>query len=287
MAKANITNTDGTKIIIEGTPEEVSKVVRALQGVSPLESEDIRMKEPAQGEAQQKMTDDPARILAAKCSVSPDVVIDYIHFEGEHIEILADITRRSNAESQLLYTLLVLTIRKIAFSVREIDSSVLREGVATKGIRSLVNLSTNIKKFPSLIAHKRGKRGKINTAYMLTTEGYSCGLTLLKRLFGGEQLSDLDLSFLKSAKIKRKGKKGAKANNTRKSGLNVEVEKMLGEGFFDQFRTVTEACTELRKRGFFNRRQDVDAVIRKSLMQSKGLLLREKQDRTWHYVKRK
>lgn len=216
----------------------------------------------------------PIAILASKFKVDHEKVEDYFEFKNNSIHILHPLQTYFSNERHLLFTLVLLTIQKIVYDIREIDSSVLREAAKHKGISTLVNLSTNLKKFPQYIIHKHGQKGSNSGSYQLTVDGYNYGVSIIQKFFSGEDIVEL----AEDAKSHKKG---------RNSGLGKEVDKLYEEGFFDDFKKVTEAQKELKRRGFFNRRQDVDAYIRQNLMKTKNLLLREKKDGTWHYVKRK
>ena len=150
----------------------------------------------------------------------------------------------------------------------------LREAAKYKGIGTLVNLSTSLKKFPQYIIHKHGKKGSNSGSYKLTVDGYNYGVNLIQKFFSGEDVVELAEDTKSHKKV-------------RNSGLGKEVDRLYDEGFFEDFKKVTEAQKELKRRGFFNRRQDVDAYVRQNLMKTKKLLLREKREGTWHYVKRK
>lgn len=217
--------------------------------------------------------------FAKKLNVDKEKLEDFIEFDAEDINILFPIKRNSNREEHLIFSLMYLTTKRICFEEKEVESSKLRELMASKGISSLVNLSTNLKKFPSLIIHKAGKRGSTNTYYRLTIEGLSKGLGLLKEIIEkGNKVEGIEADFLENTgNLKKRAK--------RSSALSEEINKILDEGFFNEFKTVNKLMAELRARGFFNKRQDIDSYLRKILLGKK--LLREKIDGTWSYVLKK
>jgi len=83
-------------------------------------------------------------------------------------------------ETHIKSTLLVLTANQLYFSLDETDASELRRALENSGVDKLVSLSTSIKKFPSLIIHKRGPIGSINNSYKLTNLGLQKGITIIK-----------------------------------------------------------------------------------------------------------
>jgi len=217
--------------------------------------------------------------LSKKLNIDKDVIDDFIEFNGAEITLLFPIKRYSNREKHLIFALIYLTIKKICFEEKEIESSLLRELMANKGLSSLVNLSTNLKKYPSFINHKASKRGSTNTYYKLTIEGLSKGTQVLKELLSDrKQIEEMNIDFLDN-------KQGSKKRAGRSSALSTEINNLLNNGFFDTFRTVNELVEELKSRGFFNRRQDVDSYVRQSLLGKK--LLREKSGNIWRYVLKK
>ncbi len=220
-------------------------------------------------------TSNPILKIAGKFNVDSFKIKDYFEFNGGDIEILFPISLKSVADEQLYFTLILLTLKKIGFDEREIDSADLRKSAKLRGIKSLVNLSTNLKKYPEYVIHKHAKIGSISGSYKLTTEGYNRGFEIIMNVLNGQQMYQ-DSNPKKSIKKKVK-----------KSELTNELTKLYEEGFFDDFKSVTDAEKELKKRGFFNKRQEVDSSIRKVLTQSKKLLLREKINGTWCYVKRR
>lgn len=77
----------------------------------------------------------------------------------------------SNIESQIKSTLLYLTANKILYGIDESDSSELRSALLSSGV-PMDNHSTNLKKFATLLTHKRGPIGSTLNSYKLTTLGY-------------------------------------------------------------------------------------------------------------------
>ena len=285
------------------TPEEIKKYIeiarKSVEGIedkslkektyeivlnnllskkSTNKSKELESEAKTEKKTTKKESSDPYQELSKKFGISKENIEDYFEIKENNIEILYPLNLSSNIEEHFIFTLLILTLKKIAFGEREIDSTQLRESAKVKGLRSLVNLSTNLKKYPKYIIHKRGKIGSTNTSYKLTTEGYNKGIEIITKIVNGDPIKE------EKTKVK---KTSNSSSSKRTSGLTKEIDKLFEEGFFDTFITVNTIKKELRKRGFFNKRQDIDSYIRKTLMKAKGLLLREKKNKVWHYVKRK
>lgn len=224
-------------------------------------------------------TTDSLEKLTKKLNIDNEKLGDFIEVDTDDMNLLFPIKRNSNREEHLIFSLIYLTIRKLYSEDREIESSKLRELMASRGLGSLVNLSTNLKKFPSLIAHKSGKRGSTNTYYRLTIEGFSKGLWLLKEVIEkGNKVEKIEADFLENTG-------GFKKRAKRSSALSDEINKIIDEGFFTEFKSVNKLKDDLRDRGFFNKRQDIDSYLRKVLLGKR--LQREKINGTWNYVIKK
>lgn len=204
-----------------------------------------------------------------------DKIKDFIEV-NKKIRLLFEIKRQNTIEEQALFLIIYLATRKICFVDSEITSTELRETLAEHQIKNIKNLSTNVKKLSRFIIHKSGKIGSTKTFYRITNEGSSYGLSSLKKIIEGEDPSNLDLSFL--------GIKAVKRNKT-PSKVGPEITKLVEEGFFDEYKSSIEVVQEVKKRGFFNRRQDIDGYLRKVLLGKK--LFREKIKGKWKYIIKK
>jgi len=216
----------------------------------------------------------PYKLLSSKIGVELDRIEDFFEISDD-VDLLFLVKRESTIEEHLLFLLVYLTAKKICFDNKEADSSHIREMMAIKQISNLTNLSTHIKKFPSLINHKTRKKGSIKTAYRITNEGIAKGLRLIKQIILEGKTNNISMDFLGPRIIRKK--------NT--TGLSNAINQLVSEGFFNNPIPSKKVVIELRKRGFFNRRQDVDAYLRKVLLGNS--LLREKVDKVWHYVIKK
>lgn len=200
--------------------------------------------------------------------------LNKIYDFDDNLTLIANSDGHNEAEKQLKATLLILTGYNYYFNESEIDSSKLRLTLEDLGIVSLVNLSTNLKPYRNLIVHKKGKRGNTETTYKITLPGLEKGKMLIRAFSGKIRKDDEELSLQGSKGLQRKS-----------SGLVKEIEKLCSEGFFNNFVNVSQVKEELEKRHIFNKRQDVDAYLRKVLLGKK--LIRDKKKGIWHYVIKK
>ncbi|TFG11168.1 MAG: hypothetical protein EU535_07575 [Promethearchaeota archaeon] len=81
---------------------------------------------------------------------------------------------------QIKGTILALTLMHIKTGTWEMNSSYLRKILEKSGIRPLTSLSTNIKRFPKYVVHRKGPIGSRATKYQLTTNGLVMGIKLIK-----------------------------------------------------------------------------------------------------------
>jgi hypothetical protein len=273
-------------------PEKLKKaIVLATDAVSNIEDKEIKLKSyevilnnlikeglseklPLKTE-KTKINTDLYSLLSNKLNLKEELVRDYIDL-GDELKLLFNIKRDNAVEEHLIFLLSFLSINKICYGEKEIKSSDLRRILAEHKISAINNLSTNVKKFNRFIVHKSGKIGSTNTSYRITEEGLSKGLIILSEILSGENSSKINLDFLGLKIVKR---------NKYNSKVGEEINKLLGEGFFKEYKKSKEVVSELRKRGFFNRRQDIDAYLRKSLLGKS--LLRDKINGTWEYVMKK
>jgi hypothetical protein len=214
-------------------------------------------------------------LLSSKVGCKTEDIEDIIELKDD-VTLLFPIKRDSTIEEQAIFLLVYLTVKKVCLNEKEVSSSHLREIMSIKQISNLNSLSTNIKKLPSLFVHKSGKKGSTKTTYRITQKGVSKGLKLIKDIATNGQQESIDISFLGNRVRKRK--KGS-------PGLSNEINQLYLEGLFNQPIPTKDVVKELKRRGFFNRRQDVDAYLRKVLLGEK--LIRDKMEGIWHYVIKK
>ena len=107
--------------------------------------------------------------------------MNIVYFEEGNFKIITEIDGKNNKEKQLNATLLILTINDICYGINKIRSQELRNMLEYLGIRSLVNLSTNLKTMKNYIISD-GKKASSEYGYKLTLPGKREGIKLLTDL---------------------------------------------------------------------------------------------------------
>ena len=74
-------------------------------------------------------------------------------------------------EVQLDTSLALLLIYKYVFKLDKFPSALLRKKLQLLGIKSLVNLTTNLHKYPEFIIHDAGKIGSMDNYFLITQPG--------------------------------------------------------------------------------------------------------------------
>ncbi len=95
-------------------------------------------------------------------------------------------------ECHLKSSLLTLVANRLYFGMNKIDSSELRNILRLSGVPKLTPLSINLKKFPTLIIHRRGPIGSTKTSYEITQYGLQKGIILLKDILHNASNFDID-----------------------------------------------------------------------------------------------
>ena len=212
-------------------------------------------------------------------------LVDYLDVENDHVELLHNIDLKNNYQEHICFAIVTLTLKKAFDESNEVIGLDIIKSVRQRGIANPQSFSNNVQKYPEFILVK-AREGRAGNTYRITSKGYSAGKDFIRAILSGTSAQEAYDTIIEP----KKKKSVASAKNTvtkTKSGMSAEVRNMLSQGFFDSFKTVTELQAELKSKGFFTRRQDIDAFVRKQLMKAENVLYREKKDGTWQYVKRK
>ncbi|MCK5283892.1 MAG: hypothetical protein KAK00_10930 [Nanoarchaeota archaeon] len=131
--------------------------------------------------------------IIRKCGLDKDE-LDSIFSIDKHTIILIRGFRGDGAiETHIKSTLLSLTANKIYFGLDEINSSELRRILENSGVDRLTPLSTNLKKFPNYVIHRRGAIGSTNNTYRLTNLGFQKGIMILNDIINNTKDFKLDI----------------------------------------------------------------------------------------------
>lgn len=104
---------------------------------------------------------------------------DIFDFDDEDIHILCEIPGKNDAEKQKNASLLYFTSAYYCKGVRECDIKTLNKKMSDLGIKSLGNVSTNLKNFENFFVQK-GKKGSAATIYRITNPGLRRGVEFIK-----------------------------------------------------------------------------------------------------------
>ena len=129
-----------------------------------------------------KLVPDSIRRLAEKVNMDENELKHIFEFEDNDVRIILPIEGKSEGDRQLKATLLYLVAYRYCFGLNEIASKDLRRKLQDLGIRSLVNLSTQLKSYPNFIWHKLDKQGSTSGKYKITTPGEIEGIKLIAQL---------------------------------------------------------------------------------------------------------
>jgi len=116
--------------------------------------------------------------LLAETGINIDVLKEIVYFDDSGFTIITEVTGKDNKEKQINATLLILTINDICYGNNSVKSQDLKAKLEYLGIRSLVNLSTNLKTIKNYIIPD-GKSGSLDYSYKITLPGKKEGLRIL------------------------------------------------------------------------------------------------------------
>lgn len=80
-------------------------------------------------------------------------------------------SKENVSEQQLNASLIYLLVYKYSYNLKNLSAGLLREKLQKIGIPSLVNLSTNLRKFTEFIFHQAGPLGSHKNYYIITPAG--------------------------------------------------------------------------------------------------------------------
>lgn len=106
-----------------------------------------------------------------------------IDLENEIVHILKSIQGKNEKEKQFKAIVCLLTAYSFIFNKITIKSSLLSQEMKDLGIKSLVNLSTNMKAYGEYIL-PIGKPKSPNYSYKITVPGKEKGVEIIKEIIG-------------------------------------------------------------------------------------------------------
>lgn len=129
----------------------------------------------------QKSLDEKAAKLAEDANITLEKLQSILYFNLKDITLLVSFEGKNEFEKQIEATLVILTSSAYLYDKEEIASIELKSKLKNLGIKSLIDLSTNISKCKRDII-REGKRGSHNYRYKLTVPGKNKGLKIIHKL---------------------------------------------------------------------------------------------------------
>ncbi len=148
----------------------------------PRTKKSVIKKEPLEKKEEKTLIKDSVEKLAQKTDLTVEELKHIFDFEENDVRIIHPVEGKSEGERQLNATLLYLTVYKYCFGLEEINSGDLRKKLTDLGIGSLVNLSSNLKRYKNYLVHKMSARGATDTSYRITIPGEIRGIKIIKEL---------------------------------------------------------------------------------------------------------
>ena len=142
------------------------------------------MKDDERKEIMREFDEKGLKKICDKLGVSKEKASEVYDFERNEFRIiflLSDL-KKTDAEKQYESTLLYLLPLKYCYNIEEVSSKELRQKLFDMGLMSLVNLSTNLKRYRNQIIHKKGVKGSTDTYYKITIPGEIKAIKILKNI---------------------------------------------------------------------------------------------------------
>jgi len=76
-------------------------------------------------------------------------------------------------------------------------------------------------------------------------------------------------------------------NKKKYEGITGGIKFLIDSGYLNTLKSSKEIHEELRKEGYYHRKEAVDTILRRDFVGSKKILTRDKEDKFWKYVIRK
>lgn len=158
--------------------EILSRIERLEKRVENLE---IKLQQNEPVAISEKPYGDRIQQLAANAGLTVDQLKHVFHVTEEDVYLIAAVDGINEVEKQIKATVAILTTQNYLLGVDEIKSKKLRPKLEKLGIRSLINLSTNLAQRPDLIVPK-GEPKSPDFSYQITYPGLRKGLEIIKEL---------------------------------------------------------------------------------------------------------
>lgn len=119
--------------------------------------------------------------ICSEISINEEQLKSIFDISENDVRLITEMTGKNESEKQFKATVCILTAYHYLFERDIIKSKDLREKLKWLGIKSLVNLSTNLAKYKKYII-SIGKRSSTDYSYKITYPGTKEGLNIIKSL---------------------------------------------------------------------------------------------------------
>lgn len=177
MVKAYIKTKDGTKIEIDGTPEELNKIINVHN--STINS----VKMVSGNKNTERVNTKWLSKLARDCKVTEEQIASVVDSDGEGRLINTNIKGKNELERQFNSVLCIGTISYYNSGSNFLTSKYLHKELEWLGLKSLQHLGSNLKnRRPHVVPN--GKPKSVNFSYKISKIGIEKGLVLIKEMCG-------------------------------------------------------------------------------------------------------
>lgn len=116
--------------------------------------------------------------LAKKCNTDESRLMEIFHIENDDISVLINLKNKKYREQHFEYVILLLTASYYCLGKNSIETNLLKEKFKKMCIKSLQNLSSNLKSYDNYLMTE-GEVGSSHFVYKITFKGLQKGIELI------------------------------------------------------------------------------------------------------------
>lgn len=168
--------------------EETTKVTTLRREKISKSTEKSKNTKPSQDDIEQSLKSKGLNELCRFLNISEEKLRKILFIRENDVKLIDSkfIKSTSTKEVQLDTSLALLLIYKYVFDLDKCPSILLRKKLQLLGIKSLVNLTTNLHKYPEYIIHDAGKIGSTDNYFLITQPGENRIKEQLKKYLEGK-----------------------------------------------------------------------------------------------------
>ena len=118
--------------------------------------------------------------LANKCNTDITKLMEIFHIENEDITVLINLKNKKYREQHFEYVILLLTASNYCLGRNSIETNILKEKFKKMGIKSLQNLSSNLKSYDNYLMTE-GEVGSSHFVYKISFKGLQKGIEVINQ----------------------------------------------------------------------------------------------------------